>query len=184
VLRWPVRVVVDGSLRVPASARLFTAGSSEEEPAVPGPGRAGASWIVCREGARGLAAARARAGRVLEVPALEAGQVDLVRTLRALADAGLTSILVEGGGRLAAALLRADLVDEVHWFLAPRLIGDDGRPALGAMGLERLRDALSLDAVAVRRCGPDLHLSGRVSREGKASLPSLPSRKRRAKGRK
>jgi diaminohydroxyphosphoribosylaminopyrimidine deaminase/5-amino-6-(5-phosphoribosylamino)uracil reductase len=184
VLRWPVRVVVDGSLRVPASARLFTAGLSEGKAALSGPGPAGASWIVCREGARGLAAARARAGRVLEVPALEAGQVDLVRALRALAEAGLTTILVEGGGRLAAALLRADLVDEVHWFLAPRLIGDDGRPALGAMGLERLRDALSLDAVEVRRCGPDLHLSGCVSREGKASLPGRPSRKRRAKVRK
>lgn len=166
VLRWPVRVLVDGSLRVPARARLFAARSRDGE-AEPVAARAGATWIVCREGVRGLAAARARAERVIEVPGMASGHVDLVHALRALAEAGLTTILVEGGGRLAAALLRADLVDEVHWFLAPRLIGGDGRPALGALGLERLSDALSLDAVDVRRCGPDLHLSGRVGREGK-----------------
>jgi len=96
----------------------------------------------------------------------------------------LTTVLVEGGGQLAAALLQADLIDEVHWFLAPRLIGGDGRPVLGAMGLERLRDALCLEELRVSRCGPDLHLSGRVARGGKKSVPSGPTRKRRAKVRK
>lgn len=183
VLRWPVRVLVDGSLRVPASARLFAAKSSAGA-AKSGLGRAGETWIICREGVRGLAAARERADRVIEASRTASGHVDLVDALRALAKAGLTTILVEGGGRLAAALLQADLIDEVHWFLAPRLIGEDGRPALGAMGFERLHDALSIDALEVRRCGPDLHLSGRLGRDGKSSLSAGPTRKRRAKVRK
>ena len=52
------------------------------------------------------------------------------RAMVALARAGLTQLLVEGGGELAAALLREGLVDELHWFLSNRLLGGDGRPAL------------------------------------------------------
>lgn len=196
VLRWPIRILVDGSLRVPAKARLFT--DLPRDSSV-GPAREGAreTWIVCREGARGIAAARQRATRVIDVPGIRsasrssshpasraaspAGHVDLVSAFRQLADAGLTTVLVEGGGRLAAALLQADLIDEVHWFVAPRLIGGDGRPALGTLGLERLGDALSLETLRVSRCGPDLHLSGRVGRRGKKSRPSGPTPKRRAR---
>ena len=183
VLRWPVRVLIDGSLRVPASARLFA------EPVIGSksrPLRAGdhAAWIVCREGVRGLPGAHARAGRVIETPSGPSGHVDLEFALQALARAGLTTVLVEGGGGLAGALLQADLVDEVHWFLAPRLIGGDGRPALGPLGLEQLVDALCIEGLRVVRCGPDLHLSGRVGRGGKTSLPGGPARKRHAKVRK
>ncbi len=183
VLRWPVRVLVDGSLRVPSRARLFSLAAARTAAAGEAVARTGETWVVCREGVRGLAAARSRADRVIEVPGGGSGHVDLAQALEGLAEAGLTSILVEGGGRLAAALLRADLVDEVHWFLAPRLIGDDGRPALGAMGFERLRDALALEAVEIRRRGPDLQVSGRVGRQAKTSVPGRSSGRQRAKGR-
>ncbi len=189
VLRWPVRVLVDGGLRVPARARLFagpaSAGGSGSPDRVSGRSAAGApeTWVVCREGVRGVASARRRASRVFETPRSPSGHVDLAQAMRSLAEAGLTTILVEGGGRLAAALLQADLVDEVHWFLAPRLIGDDGRPALGAMGIRRLSDALRIDEIEVRRCGSDLHLTGSVSRAGKASRAGGSIRKRRTKAR-
>lgn len=152
VLRTPIRVLVDGRLRVPASARIFAREGL------------GDTWIVCAEGARGIASARERADRVIAVPRIAGGMLDLRAAFAALAQAGLTTVLVEGGGRLAAALLRADLVDEVHWFLAPRLIGEEGRPALGALGLAALAEAWSLDSMRVERCGADLHLSGRVVR--------------------
>jgi diaminohydroxyphosphoribosylaminopyrimidine deaminase/5-amino-6-(5-phosphoribosylamino)uracil reductase len=86
----------------------------------------------------------------------------------------LTEVLVEGGGRLAAALLREGLVDEVHWFAAPKLLGGDGRPALGSLGVGSLADALALEDVRVRRIGGDVHVQGRVPR-------SSPRRSRRAK---
>lgn len=175
VVRVPVRVVLDGSLRLPASARLFARGAE-------GTTR---TWIVCAAGARGIAAARRRCDRVIEIARDRSGQVDLARAFAALTEAGLTSVLVEGGGRLAAALLRADLVDEVHWFLAPRLLGEEGRPALGKLALGALSDAVALAGMRVERCGDDLHLTGRIARpkNPRAAVVARPGRKLR-KGRK
>ena len=90
--------------------------------------------------------------------------LDLARALSLLAERGVTEVLAEGGGQLAASLLREGLVDEVHWFLAPRLIGGDGQPALGALSLARLAVTPRLADVRVRRVGADLHLCGRLRR--------------------
>jgi diaminohydroxyphosphoribosylaminopyrimidine deaminase/5-amino-6-(5-phosphoribosylamino)uracil reductase len=59
--------------------------------------------------------------------------------MTALGEAGLTRVLVEGGGQLAAALLRADLVDRIAWFHAPAIMGGDGWPAVQAFGIETLK---------------------------------------------
>jgi diaminohydroxyphosphoribosylaminopyrimidine deaminase/5-amino-6-(5-phosphoribosylamino)uracil reductase len=90
--------------------------------------------------------------------------LDLPRALERLAREGLTSLLVEGGGGLAAALLRECLVDEVHWFAAPTLIGGDGRPALAALSLARLSSRIRLERQSVKRLGEDLYLHGLVVR--------------------
>ncbi|MBY0401967.1 bifunctional diaminohydroxyphosphoribosylaminopyrimidine deaminase/5-amino-6-(5-phosphoribosylamino)uracil reductase RibD [Myxococcota bacterium] len=168
IVRAPVRIVVDGDLRVPASARLFEA--------------PGETWIVCGRDARARAAAvedgSSRSARRIEVARDPSGHVDLREALGKLAEAGLTTVLVEGGGELAAALLRAELVDEVHWFLAPRLIGGDGRAALGALALASLGQAISFDDLRVARSGPDLHLSGRVVRPNES--PRTPRSRRRS----
>jgi diaminohydroxyphosphoribosylaminopyrimidine deaminase/5-amino-6-(5-phosphoribosylamino)uracil reductase len=156
VVRTPIRILLDGRLRVPKTARLFDVTEDEQ------------TWVVCGKGARGIVRARAVSSRLLEIPRTETGFVDLSKALRRLAKEGLTTILVEGGGRLAAALLRADLVDEVHWMLAPTLIGGDGRAGLGSLGLDRLRDAVSIDPIRVVRRGVDLHIHGRI-RRGRAT---------------
>lgn len=179
VVRTPIRVLLDGRLRVPASARLFAPPEEcmgEERAGGPPENR---TWIVCAAGRRGLAAARRRAARVIEAPSSRNGHVDLVAVFERLAEAGLTTVLVEGGGSLAAALLRADLVDEVHWMLAPKLIGGDGRAALGPLERTRLADAVSIEPIRVRRLGQDLHVHGRVRRPiERAASTRRTSRKR------
>jgi diaminohydroxyphosphoribosylaminopyrimidine deaminase/5-amino-6-(5-phosphoribosylamino)uracil reductase len=152
VVHRPVRVVVDGRLRVPPGSRLYR-------------GEAARTWVLC---ARRAPAARRRAlastGAVLiDVPE-KGGLLDVGRGLARLAEAGLTQVLVEGGGRLAASLLREDLVDEVHWFVAPKLLGGDGIAALGALELRGLSEARRLDDLRVRRVGGDVHFFGRISR--------------------
>lgn len=152
VVRTPIRVLLDGRLRVPGDARLFDVTDDAQ------------TWVLCGRRARGIRAARERATHVLEIPRTREGFVDLRRALERLAKEGLTRLLVEGGGELAAALLRADLVDEVHWFLAPKLIGGDGRAGLGPLELDRLADAVGIEPISVSRLGVDLHVHGRVVR--------------------
>jgi diaminohydroxyphosphoribosylaminopyrimidine deaminase/5-amino-6-(5-phosphoribosylamino)uracil reductase len=93
--------------------------------------------------------------RDLVVPAL-GERPDLEATLQALGQAGLRSILVEGGGQVAASFLRCDLVDAVEWFRAPILLGGEGRPGVGALGRSRLADAPRLKRVSVEPVGDDL----------------------------
>ena len=76
---------------------------------------------------------------------------------------GLTSVFVEGGGVLAAALLRRGLVDELHWFAAPSLLGADGRPALGPLAVASLARRVRLREVEVSRLGDDVYVRGLVN---------------------
>jgi diaminohydroxyphosphoribosylaminopyrimidine deaminase/5-amino-6-(5-phosphoribosylamino)uracil reductase len=99
---------------------------------------------------------------VLSVPR-RGRHLDLTRALGRLAEEGLTTLLVEGGGGLAAALLREGLVDEVHWFAAPALIGGDGRPAVAALQLSRLSSRVRFEVRSVKRMGEDLYLHGIVA---------------------
>lgn len=153
VVARPFRVVFDGRLRVRPTLRLFR------------DGHAARTFVVTAEDA---SEARRRmlertGARVLSVRRGSRGALDLDRALRRLAAEGLTEILVEGGGTLAAALLRAGVVDELHWFLAPKLLGGDGVPALAALGLRRLGETPVLAALRWRvlRDG-DLHLVARL----------------------
>ena len=124
-----VRVIADSHLRTPLMARV--AATARETP----------TWIMLRDGA---SAERRRAMeelgvRLLDVPAGEPG-IDLAAGLAALGAAGITRLLVEGGAQIAAAVLRADLVDRIAWFHAPAVMGGDGWPAAQAFGVTELAD--------------------------------------------
>jgi len=146
-VRAPLRVLVDSRLRVPATRALF-----RDE-------HAACTWVLTRpkppERAR---TARERDGaRLLTTPARQ-GHLDLTSALRRLGREGVGQVLVEGGGGLAAALLRHGLVDELHWFMAPRLLGSDARPAIADLGLAGLAGAPAARIQKVRRLGDDLYL--------------------------
>lgn len=154
IVHRPIRVLLDTGLRVPASARVL-----RDEP--------DRTWVLC---GRAAPATRQRTlerqgVRVLPV-ALRGKRLDLTRALERLAKEGLRDVLVEGGGVVAAGLLGASLVDEVHWFVAPRWIGGDGKPALGPLGIDALASAGTLRGVEVRRVGRDIHVRGRVRAQG------------------
>ena len=143
----PVRIVIDGSARLPTSHALV-AGAGEQP-----------TWIVStRElGEDGRHGAWREAGvEVIEVPAEGDGRPLLAAALEALAARGLTRVLVEGGGRLAASLLGADLVDRIEWFRAPGAIGGDGVPALAALGVDRADDMPRFHRVSSARLGEDV----------------------------
>ena len=154
-LRTPVRLLVDASLAVSPRAKLFRDAAARS------------TWLLTRRGhaAEALARRTARGARVLELPR-RALHLELGAALAALAREGLSEILVEGGGGLAAALLRAGLVDELHWFAAASLLGGDGRPALGPLGIARLAERVALEVREVRRLGEDLYVRARLTPSG------------------
>jgi diaminohydroxyphosphoribosylaminopyrimidine deaminase / 5-amino-6-(5-phosphoribosylamino)uracil reductase len=126
--RSPVRVVLDRHLRTAPTARLIV--SARQVP----------TWIVtlvASDPARQEQLRNAGVDIITAEPDA-AGMVDLVALLGNLGRRGLTRLLVEGGGRLAAALLRAGLVDRLVWFHAPVLLGGDGVPAVAPLGLDTL----------------------------------------------
>ena len=143
--RSPVRVVLDRRLRVPATAKVFA------------DLRVAPVWVV-------TAAATAKDGKdrlrkrgvvVVEAEATAEG-LDLAAVLAALGERGVTRLLVEGGGRLAAALLRQQLVDRLVWFHAPRLIGGDGVPAIAPLGIASLAEAPAFERLASEIVGDDV----------------------------
>jgi diaminohydroxyphosphoribosylaminopyrimidine deaminase / 5-amino-6-(5-phosphoribosylamino)uracil reductase len=84
---------------------------------------------------------------------------DLENVLGLLADKGINSLLVEGGGQTHAAFLRAGLVDEVYWFTAPKFIGEEGKPAVGGLTIETMADLVSFEITDVQTLGQDsLHI--------------------------
>ena len=122
-----VRVVADSHLRTSLTARLVaTAGETP-------------TWMLIRHGTDPTRRhAFADLGiRLFEIAGAEAG-VDLQAGLMALGGAGITRLLVEGGAQVAAALLRAGLVDRIAWFHAPAVMGADAWPAVQAFGIDRL----------------------------------------------
>ncbi len=76
--------------------------------------------------------------------------------LAELARQGITRVFCEGGGMLAASLLRAGLVDQVIGYTAGTVLGGDGRAAVGPMALARLADAPRFRLVETRPLGGDL----------------------------
>jgi diaminohydroxyphosphoribosylaminopyrimidine deaminase/5-amino-6-(5-phosphoribosylamino)uracil reductase len=140
-----VRVVAESHLRTPLIAQLVA--TANDAPV----------WILHRDGAETeRAEALTEAGvRLFEVSHAEMG-VDLAAALQALGDAGLTSVLVEGGAQLAAALLRDGLVDRIAWFHAPAVMGGDGWPAAQAFGISNLTAMPRFARVAERPVGADM----------------------------
>ena len=141
----PVRVVLDGRRQLPLNHSLVA--TARHTP----------TWIVTRAGAETgrLQEYRDAGAEVIEIPAGPGAYPDLRLAMAALAERGITRLLVEGGGRIVAALLEADLVDRIVWFRAPVVIGGDGIPVAAACGVRDLDGAPKFVKVSARPAGPD-----------------------------
>jgi diaminohydroxyphosphoribosylaminopyrimidine deaminase / 5-amino-6-(5-phosphoribosylamino)uracil reductase len=136
----PIRIVADSSGRTPISSRLVQSVSS---------GRV----VVATNGQPQDFLSR----NGVEVWRCGNGvRMDVQELLRRAEAEGIGSLLIEGGGTVAASFIRAGLVDEIAWFVAPILIGGDGLPALGGLGLQNLGDATRWKPVATERIGNDV----------------------------
>ncbi|MEE3913155.1 bifunctional diaminohydroxyphosphoribosylaminopyrimidine deaminase/5-amino-6-(5-phosphoribosylamino)uracil reductase RibD [Pseudomonas viridiflava] len=134
----PLRVLIDGRLRVPLDAPFFQAGS--------------ALVATCA-----AASARGRyhdEGHEIVAMADSAGHVDLRKLLTELGTRGVNEVLVEAGPRLAGAFTRLGLVDEFQIFIAGKFLGSSARPLLD-LPLAQMSEALELKIVEMRAVGND-----------------------------
>lgn len=150
----PVRVIFDTKLRLPMTSRLVT--TAHECP----------TWVLSGpEADEAAEQALVEAGvSVCRVPTSAEGRVDIRSSLEQLADAGIVSLLIEGGAELAGSLLAARLADELHCFVAPLLLGPRGRPgAVDWAGPDTPGDAPHIAEPTWEVCGRDAYVFGRLS---------------------
>jgi len=134
------RLILDSALRMPLDCKLVNTAHNDVT-----------VFTVSNDQAK-AATLRARGVRVEILPA-DAGRVPLDKVLDQLGAENITSLLTETGTRLNTALLAADLVDRVHFFVAPQIMGSDAVPAFKGMAA-----AIQLPEVEVLRYGNDLGL--------------------------
>ena len=133
--RAPLRVLIDGRLRVPLDAPFFKAGPALVATCVP-------------------PAEQYRTGPECLVIPGENGQIDLRQLLRALAARDVNEVLVEAGPRLAGAFAEQGLVDEYQIFIAAKFLGSTARPLL-ELPLIRMSEASELKIIEMRAVGDD-----------------------------
>jgi len=150
--RDPLRVLLDTGLNLPATARMLTQASEAD------------TWIFCGPRAdKGKAANLAAAGAIIKpVPFGPDGCLDLVAVLQELGQAGVNSLLIEGGGQVHGSFLRAGMVDEVKLFVAPLFLGGEGVALLDKLELAGIDGAPVLAEMRTRRLGRDLLIEGLV----------------------
>jgi len=142
----PVRVVLDGRLRLPLTHDLVRRAREQ------------ATWLITRDRADPdrIAAFRNTGVKIIAVPTDADGRLSLLAAMQTLGQRGLTRVLVEGGSSVAAGLLRLGLVDRLAWFRAPRVMGGDGLPAIAGFGLEELAQAPAFALIDRVRLGDDV----------------------------
>jgi diaminohydroxyphosphoribosylaminopyrimidine deaminase/5-amino-6-(5-phosphoribosylamino)uracil reductase len=136
-----LRIVLDSALRMPLDSKLVT--SAQNDVVV---------FTVSRDEAR-VRELTSRGVRVEVLPA-ETGRVPLEAVLSKLGEEGVLTLLTETGTRLNTAFLAANLVDRIHLFIAPQIMGSDAVPAFRGMN-----HFVHLSDVEMERYGDDLGLS-------------------------
>ena len=143
-----VKMVLDSELRTKPGARLFRSG----DPVV-----VFHSEKASETGCGGLSKAAALVGVARGPEGLKWAEI-----LKETGRRGLNSLLIEGGGTVAASALRAGAVQRMLLFYAPRIIGGDGLPGFGPLGVKSLEKAFRVNLTRIRRLGEDFLLEARL----------------------
>ncbi len=149
--RPPWRVVLDTKLRIPLSAKILNHGK-----------------VLILTGQDG--GSQAQENKILQLTNLGAevvtvvtveGGLNLAEAMKELARRGMNEVLVEAGAILNGALLQMDLVDEIIFYLAPTLLGNDARAMFHLLPISDMAAKRELEFVDARMVGRDLRLTAR-----------------------
>lgn len=146
--RSPRRVVLDSTLRLPLAANVLADGAAPTLVAT-----------TARAPAERVVAVRALGAEVLVLPEDAQGRVDIVEALRALAERGIGSVLIEGGRGVITSALAARVADRLIVCIAPKVIGA-GIEAVGDLHIMRLSEALTFAQARFHALGEDVIFDG------------------------
>lgn len=138
--RSPVRIVLDSQARLSPGSKLAT--SARVTPV----------WLVCTKSAPAdrRDALSALGVQIIDVDGASDGRIDVAAAARAFGTRGLTRVLVEGGGQVAASFLQVGLVDGISSYRAGLVLGGDSRSAVGGLEFARLGSAPRFRLVSAR----------------------------------
>lgn len=146
--RNPLRIIVDSQLRISPAAQILNQNDSSR------------TWVLTAADSRAERRKRIEqtGAQLLDCEAGPDGKIDLPAAMKLLANYGVTSLFVEGGGTLHASFIRADLYDKFIVAVAAMLIGAEGRPAVWELGMSDLERTPRFRICRHRRVGDDLWL--------------------------
>lgn len=151
--RQPWRVIVDSNLRIPLRSQIVK--TAKHYPTLVATTNSAPLYQIKK-----LEKANVK---VLIVAKDRQGKVQLIALMEQLAKQGILSVLLEGGPTLNASALQEKLVDRLLFFIAPKLIGGEKAPgAIGGKGINRLKDAIRVKNLRLRKLGIDLLLEGEI----------------------
>ncbi|MCG3113451.1 MAG: bifunctional diaminohydroxyphosphoribosylaminopyrimidine deaminase/5-amino-6-(5-phosphoribosylamino)uracil reductase RibD [Candidatus Manganitrophus sp. SB1] len=154
-MRNPIRIVIDPDLKIPLKAKLVT--SLSEAP----------TFLITTSSASAEKIRKLeKAGVQVALLPQANGEISFDDIFKRLGKAGITSVLIEGGGRVNGMALRAGVVDKVIFYVAPKLLcGDDARSAVAGKAIPGLGEALLLEEVQVREIGGDFRIEGYLKKK-------------------
>ena len=141
----PIRVILDSQLQMPLSAKMF--------------GLSGQTWVLtCSKDEQKIVNLESAGCQVFQIKSKEC-RLDLEAVMAFLGQQQINSVLVEAGATLNGSLLSENLVDEWLVYMAPCILGDQGRGLFHLPAMQKMNDKKQLDMTAVRQVGPDLKLT-------------------------
>jgi diaminohydroxyphosphoribosylaminopyrimidine deaminase/5-amino-6-(5-phosphoribosylamino)uracil reductase len=148
-LKNPIRVVIDSELKLPKSHHLFDA-------CVP-------TVIVYDLNITSIPKHLNREGIILSPVNIEAAKKDFNMIIKKLNSLSIKRILIEGGSEIIASALFSNAVDDIYFFIAPKITG--GRTAVsvvGGTGVKKMSESLRIKNLKVKKINSDLLITGQI----------------------
>ncbi len=153
--RNPIRIILDTNLTIPQNAALFQQACAAE------------TLIVAADTSpqSDISRIESLGATVIAVPP-ENGRIPWKHLIKILGRRGITGILIEGGGRVIQSAFRAEIVDKINFFYAPKILaGNNGTAICCGTGPDLMKDALNVNNISLQRFGDDILVEGYPQRK-------------------
>lgn len=146
----PVPVILDSNLKLSTDAKVFKVSES----------------VIIATNSKNKAKTKSlqdAGAKVIRVRKNKDGNLSFPGLLRRLGKMGISSILIEGGSKVAASALSSKVVDKVVFFFSPRLMGGDGISMIAPLGKKNIKNAINLTQVSYTKFGNEIMVEGYIS---------------------